>query len=78
VTKRIFSAIAQALPDDDHRYLTKVDIRPGWGDVLNIRLQTTMPRTDGGREFGQKLRDGIDEALGDQRHLVEIVWGAGR
>jgi hypothetical protein len=35
-----------------------------------------MPRTEGGRELGEKLRDAIDKALRDERHLVEIVWGA--
>jgi hypothetical protein len=75
MTKRILSAIAQVLPDDDQNYLTKIDIRRGWGDVLNVRLHTTMPRTEYGREFGQRLREAIGEALGEERHLVEIVWG---
>jgi hypothetical protein len=77
MTRRVLSAIAQVLPDDDHHYLTKVDIRRGWGDVLNVRLHTTMTRTEGGRELGQKLRDAVGEALEHERHLVEIVWGAG-
>lgn len=76
MTKRVLSAIAEVLPDDGHNYLTKVDIRRGWGDVLNVQLHTTMPRTEGGRELGEKLRDAIDKALRDERHLVEIVWGA--
>jgi RNA binding exosome subunit len=76
MTKRVLSAIAQVLPDDGHNYLTKVDIRRGWGDVLNVQLHTTMSRTEGGRALGEKLRDAIDEALRDERHVVEIVWGA--
>jgi hypothetical protein len=75
MTKRVLSAIVQALPDDGHNYLTKVDIRRGWGDVLNVQLHTTMPPT-AGRELGEKLRDAINEALRDERHFVEIVWGA--
>jgi hypothetical protein len=35
-----------------------------------------MPRTEDERELGEKLRAAIDEALRDERHLVEIVWGA--
>jgi hypothetical protein len=34
-----------------------------------------MPRTEDGRGIGEKLRDAIDEALRDERHFVEIVWG---
>ena len=76
MTKRVLSAIAEVLPDDGHNYLTKVDIRRGWGDVLNVQLHATMPRTEDERELGEKLRAAIDEALRDERHLVEIVWGA--
>ena len=76
MTKRILSAIAQVLPDDGHTYLTEVEIRRGWGDVLNVQLHTTMPRTEAGREFGNKLRGAIDEALEGERHFVEIVGGA--
>jgi hypothetical protein len=76
MTKRILSAIARVLPDDGHHYLTEVDIRPGWGNILNVHLHTTMPHTDAGREFGKKLRDAIAEALDGERHVVEIVWGA--
>jgi RNA binding exosome subunit len=76
MTKRVLSAIAQALPDDGHNFLTKLVIRRGWGNVLNIQLHTTMPQSEVGREFGEQLRDAIDEVLRDERHLVEIVWGA--
>jgi hypothetical protein len=76
MTKRVFEAIAQVLPDDGHNYLTKVDVRRGWGDILNVRLHTTMPRNEGGRELGERLRSAIGEALGDERHFVEMVWGA--
>jgi hypothetical protein len=84
MTKRVFSAITQVLPDDDDgdgdgdgdAYLTRVDIRRGWGNVLNVRLHTTTPHTEAGREFGEKLRGAIEHALGDERHLVEIVWGS--
>jgi hypothetical protein len=76
VTKSVLSAIAQVLPDDGHNYLTKLDIRRGWGDVLHVRLHTTVPPSAAGREFGDRLRDAIGQALGDERHSVVIVWGA--
>ena len=76
MTKSVLSAIAQVLPDDGHDYLTKLDIRRGWGNVLYVRLHTTVPPSEAGREFGGRLRDAIREALGEERHSVEIVWGA--
>jgi hypothetical protein len=75
-TKRVLSAIAQVLPDDGHNYLTNLDIRRGWGTVLNVQLHTPLPRSEAGRAFGNLLRDAIDEVLGDERHHIEIVWGA--
>jgi hypothetical protein len=76
MTKRLFSAIAQALPDDGRDYLTKLVIRRGWGNVLNVQLHTTLPRSEAGRELGDQLRAAIAEVLGEERHHVEIVWGA--
>jgi hypothetical protein len=78
MTKRVFSAIAQVLPDDGRAYVTKLDIRRGWGNVLNVQLHTTLPYSEAGRELGDELRASIAEALGDERHHVEIVWGASR
>ena len=77
MTKRVLTAIAKVLPDDGHNYFTKLEIRRGWGNILNVQLHTTMPHSEAGREFGDKLRLAISEALGDERHHVEIVWGAG-
>jgi hypothetical protein len=76
VTKCALSVIAEVLPDDGHGHLTKIDIRRGWGNVLNIRLHTTMPRTEAGQRFGDQLRNAMSQALGDERLSVEIVWGA--
>jgi hypothetical protein len=76
MTERVLSAIAQVLPDDSRNYFTRVDVRRGWGDILNVQLSTTLPRSEAGRELGDQLRHAIAEALGDERHLVEIVWGA--
>ena len=68
MTKRILSAIAQVLPDDGHHYLTEVDIRPGWGDVLNVHLHTTMPHTEAGREFERSF-----EMLLPKRSKVSVI-----
>ncbi len=74
MTKSVLSAIAGVLPDDNHNYVTKFEIGRGWGNVLNIRLQTTISSPDAGRELGDRLRHALGEALADERHHVEIVW----
>src|ERR1035441_575940 len=37
MTKRVLTAVAQVLPDEGPDHLTRLDIRRGWGDVLNVR-----------------------------------------
>jgi hypothetical protein len=54
VTKRVLSAIAQVVPDDGQTHLTRIDIRPGWGNILNVRLHTPMARSAAGQEFGAR------------------------
>lgn len=76
VTKRVLAAVAQVLPDDGQNHLPKLEIWQGWGHILSIRLYTTMSQSTAGREFAAKLREAIAEALGNQRHTVEIVWDA--
>ena len=74
--KRALTAIAEGLPDLDHNYLTKVDISRGWGDILNVRLHTTLPHSEAWRGFGDQVRSALDETLADERHHVEIVSSA--
>jgi hypothetical protein len=77
--KRVLGAVTEALPDDDNNHLSRLDMHYGWGSVLNIRLYPTMPHSAAGREFGANLRGAVDDALGENRHSVEIVWeGIGR
>jgi hypothetical protein len=76
VTRRVLAALAQVLPDDGCNHLTRLDFHHGWGDTLNVRLHTTMPPSEIGRELGAKLREAVDNALIGQRHTVDIVWDA--
>jgi hypothetical protein len=73
-TKHILSAIADALPDDGRIYITKVEIHPGWGDIVNIRLHAPAVRSEAVPEEWRTLRSGISSALGEMRHSVDIVW----
>ena len=76
MTRRVLAAVAEVLPDDGCNHLARLDIRQGWGNTLNVRLYTTMHQSEGGREFGTKLREAVAHALEDERHTVEIVWDA--
>jgi len=71
MTKKVLAAIAEVLPDNGHHHISRLDVRRGWGDILNIRLHAT---TADGEGLEARLREAIEKAVGDQRHSIEIVW----
>jgi hypothetical protein len=74
--RRVLDALGQVLPEEGYGHLTGLDIRKGWGNVLKIRLYTPLSQTKDGEEFGARVRRVVDDALGAERHVVEIVWDA--
>jgi hypothetical protein len=76
MTKGVLAAIAEVLPDDGRNHIARLDVRRGWGNILNIRLYATASPATGGRELETKLRRAINAAMGDERHSIEFVWGA--
>ena len=68
--RRVLDALGRVLPEEGYGHLTGLDIRQGWGNVLKIRLYTPLD----GEEFGARVRRVVDDALGAERHVVEIVW----
>lgn len=69
MTKRILAAIAEVAPDDGHNHISRLDVRRG--GILNIRVHAAKTAGEGLRV---KLRQAIENAVGDQRHSIEIVW----
>ena len=55
--RRVLDALGQVLPEEGYGHLTRLDIRHGWGNVLNIRLyspcrqhpmdKSSRPQSDG-------------------------------
>ena len=71
---RRVDALGQVLPEEGYGHLTGLDIRKGWGNMLKIRLCTPLSQAKDGEEFGARVRRVVDDALGAERHVVEIVW----
>jgi hypothetical protein len=77
--RRVLDALGRVLPEEGYGHnLTGLDIRQGWGNMLKIRLYTPLSQATDGEEFGARVRRVVDDALGAERHVVEIVWDANR
>jgi hypothetical protein len=74
--RRVLDALGQVLPEEGYGHLRRLDIRHGWGNVLNIRLYSHLSPTPDRQEFAATVRRVIDDALGAERHVIEIVWDA--
>ncbi|MGP0031514.1 MAG: hypothetical protein ACLPVF_13530 [Acidimicrobiales bacterium] len=68
--------VNDALVGHDTDGLTRLDVRKGWGDVITVSLHTSEAPTPARREAYAGFRDSVTEALGGQRHRVEIVWSS--
>ncbi|MGP0031507.1 MAG: hypothetical protein ACLPVF_13495 [Acidimicrobiales bacterium] len=78
LAKNLLIALAQSLPDEGPSPLSGVHMQRGWGDVVNVRLHTTVAPTPDGRVIGVELSQAVSRALQGQRHAVDIVWGLPR
>ena len=68
VTKRVFRAIADAHPGDSDFEISRVEIRHGWGDIVNVTIH-------GGRDpqgHGRAVREAVERALDPARHSVRL------
>ena len=68
ITRRVFVAIADAHPDGSAYEISRVDIRRGWGNVVNVTIH-------GGGDpqgHGRVIREAIERALETERHSVRL------
>jgi hypothetical protein len=71
-TKRVFHALANAVPEDGWSAISALNLRRGWGNVVDVRVHT--PLSLGQREEMAPLQLAIEVALAEYRHRVEIIW----
>lgn len=72
--KKILRAVAEAHPASGPTLLHRLDLMEGWGDMLIVRLHATVsPQADLSHE-ARRLRNAVQDAIGERRRQVEIVW----
>ena len=77
VVKRVFQAIAAAHPEEGHFTVHRVDIRRGWGNLLNVTIHADAGGTASDSATlsaaGQAIRKSVEHALGPERSRVSLV-----
>ena len=73
----MFQAIADAHPDEGHFTVHRVDIRRGWGDLLNVTIHAysggAAPDSRTLSAAGQAIRKSVEHALVHQRSRVALL-----
>ncbi len=77
LAKRALQAIADAHPDEGHFAVRQVEIRRGWGNLLNVTIHADArgPAPDRGTlsAEGRAIRKAVEHALGPERSRVTVV-----
>jgi hypothetical protein len=68
VTRRVWSAIADAHPDGRAYEISRVEIREGWGDVVYVTISGGMDPEGHSRA----IREAVERALDPSRHDVRL------
>ena len=66
--------VGEALPDDRHDFVNRIDIRDGWGDAIFVRVHSPLPRTPENHDRWTRLQSAVESVLEGERHRVEIAW----
>lgn len=78
VTRRVLTRLGEALPDDRHDFVNRIDIRDGWGDTIFVRVHSPLPRTPENHDRWTRLQSAVASALEGERHRVEIAWNCAK
>jgi len=71
VHKRILHALGDDLTDDSDYVFTGIEVRQGWGGIVNV---TIYGETDDGvpGARGRALLQAVETAIGLERHTVKL------
>jgi hypothetical protein len=74
ITRRVLTGLASVLPQEGRNLITRIDISRAWGDAIQVKIYAGASLEHEPVELRPIFKKAVDDALGQQRHLVEIVW----
>jgi hypothetical protein len=74
ITRRVLTGLASALPEEGRNLITRIDIKRVWGDATQVKIYAGASLGHEPVELKPIFKKAVDDALGHQRHLVDIAW----
>jgi hypothetical protein len=71
LVKRVLRAVADAHPEAGAFAVRRVEIKKGWGDLINVTIQAVQEPGQGNEEARQ-VRAAVERVLGSERFRVSL------
>jgi hypothetical protein len=74
LSRTIFEALDEALPNDDCQLVWRVDVAEGWGGAHFVTVCSPLCRGDASTALTEIIHAIVARVLDGQRHVVRIIW----
>jgi hypothetical protein len=74
LSRAIFEALNEALPNDDHQLVWRVEVFEGWGGAHFVTVCSPLYRRDAATVLTEIIHAVVDRVLVGRRHVVRIIW----
>ena len=74
LSRTIFDAIDETLPNDDCQLVWRVDVAEGWGGAHFVTVCSPLRRGDASTALTEIIHAIVARVLDGQRHVVRIIW----
>ena len=76
LVRRVFHALAEAIPEEGEHGVTGVDIREGWGGVFTVTIFHAANGHGPTLERARAIREAVEQAIEPARHNVRLEAAA--
>ena len=74
LSRSIFDALDEALPNDDCQLVWRVDVSDDWGGGHFITVCSPLCRSDAGPVLTEIIHAVVARVLAGRRHVFRIIW----
>jgi hypothetical protein len=74
LSRSIFDALDEALPNNDCQLVWRVDVFEGWGGAHFVTVCSGMSRGEAGAALPEKIHAVVAGFMDGRRHDVRIIW----
>ena len=74
LSRTIFDALDETLPNDDCQLVWRVDVAEGWGGAHFVTVCSPLCRGDASTALTEIICAIVARVLNGRRHVVRIIW----